>query len=203
MLFSDTYLEPQKNSSSVLREKGSRFLSFVFPVTSESEARLKLIDVKSKYPDATHHCYAYVINPDKSAQRSADDGEPSNSAGKPILRAIMAADLTNILVVVVRYFGGTMLGIPGLIQAYGGAATQAIKQAGAIEKYLTEELTVRANFENEQAVYRLVTELQAEVTERVYSEVVVVKFRVRKNKANEAINRIKSSYGIALQEQLS
>ena len=117
MLFSDEYKEPSAPAEATLRERGSRFLAFAYPVQDEATLKSLLQSVKLQFPDATHHCYAVVMHPDKSYQRSNDDGEPSNTAGRPILRMILSKDLTNVLVVVVRYFGGTQLGIPGLIKA--------------------------------------------------------------------------------------
>ena len=116
-LFSDVYYEVERDAEFVLRERGSKFFAFVHGVRSEAEVKEKLEVLKREYPDATHHCYAWVMGARGEAQRANDDGEPGNSAGRPILRAVISAGLTNVLVVVVRYFGGTMLGIPGLIDA--------------------------------------------------------------------------------------
>jgi putative IMPACT (imprinted ancient) family translation regulator len=121
-LFSDVYYEVERDAEFVLRERGSKFYAYVYGVRSEAEVKEKLEVLKREYPDATHHCYAWVMGARGEAQRANDDGEPGNSAGRPILRAVISAGLTNVLVVVVRYFGGTMLGIPGLIDAYGGSA---------------------------------------------------------------------------------
>ena len=124
-LFSDTYYEVERDAEFVLRERGSKFYAYVYPVRSEAEIKAKLEGLKRLYPDATHHCYAWVMGARGEAQRANDDGEPGNSAGRPILRAVISVGLTNVLVVVVRYFGGTLLGIPGLIESYGGAAAAA------------------------------------------------------------------------------
>ena len=117
-----------------LREKGSKFYAFSYRVRNEEEVKSKIQYLKSKYPDASHHCYAFVIGQGQEAQRANDDGEPSNSAGRPILRAMLSMEFTNVLVVVVRYFGGTLLGIPGLIQAYGDAAKGVLVLSGKSEK---------------------------------------------------------------------
>ena len=115
-LFSDVYYEVERDAEFVLRERGSKFYAYVYGVKSEAEVKEKLEVLKREYPDATHHCYAWVMGARGEGQRANDDGEPGNSAGRPILRAIISAGLTNVLVVVVRYFGGTLLGIPGLIE---------------------------------------------------------------------------------------
>src|SRR5262245_12954892 len=138
MLFSDSYTEIISDGKANMRERGSKFFAFSFPVKNEDEVKSRLRELRELYPDATHHCYAFVLNPDQSAQRANDDGEPSNSAGKPILRIIISAGLTNTLVVVVRYFGGTQLGIPGLIQAYGDSAKLALEASERKEKYVED-----------------------------------------------------------------
>ena len=115
-LFSDVYYEVERDAEFVLRERGSKFFAFVYGVKSDQEIKEKLEGLKRQYPDATHHCYAWVMGARGEAQRANDDGEPSNSAGRPILRSIFSVGVTNVLVVVVRYFGGTLLGIPGFIE---------------------------------------------------------------------------------------
>jgi uncharacterized YigZ family protein len=198
MLFSDTYRELTTVAKANLRERGSKFLAFAFPVKGEEEVKIKLHELRVFYPDATHHCFAYILYPDKSAQRFNDDGEPSNSAGRPILRAIMAADLTNTLVVVVRYFGGTMLGIPGLIQAYGGAAKLVLEQGEIAEKYVEETFLITADFSHEQEIHRLISRFQARVLAREYAEMVLYTLAVRQSRATEFCKVVKENYLLAL-----
>ena len=126
MLFDRDYKSIANSSEVVYTDKGSRFLAFAYPVKDEQQIKIHLSNLKSEYPDATHHCYVWILNADKSAQRINDDGEPANTAARPILKQINALNLTNILLVVVRYFGGKKLGIPGLIEAYGLAAKQSL-----------------------------------------------------------------------------
>lgn len=194
MLFSDTYTELSDLGKANLRERGSRFLAFAFPVKSEEEIKIKLHELRVFYPDATHHCFAWILHPDKSAQRFNDDGEPSNSAGRPILRAIMAADLTNTLVVVVRYFGGTMLGIPGLIQAYGEAAKLALEASPSEEKYVETIFALTTDFAHEQEIHRLIARFQARVVESMYAEKVHYKLAVRQSKSAEFGKAVKDNY---------
>jgi uncharacterized YigZ family protein len=163
MLFSDEYLVVAKSAETSLRERGSRFLAYTYPVETEMEVKALLEQLKAKYPDATHHCYAYVIGAGSEAQRANDDGEPANSAGKPILRAILSAQLTNVLVVVVRYFGGTLLGIPGLINAYGLAAKQVLEVAGAMQRVREVSFRVSVDFANEQELHRLVSKFNGKI----------------------------------------
>lgn len=198
MLFSDTYLVPKAESHANLREKGSKFLAYVYPVNSENEIKEKIALLKSKYPDATHHCYAWILNPDSSAQRSTDDGEPSNSAGKPILRAIISKGLTNILVVVVRYFGGTQLGIPGLIQAYGDAAKAALDLCPTEEKFITQNYLLSADFTQEHEIHRIIQTYKASVLDSVYTENVTYKLGVRRSLAGEFEKKCKDNYLLEL-----
>ena len=181
MLFSDDYTEPAGNGESSLRERGSKFLGYVFPVHTEAEMKQYLQQVKQLYPDATHHCYAVVMHPDQSYQRSTDDGEPSNTAGRPILRAVLSAGLTNVLVIVVRYYGGTQLGIPGLIKAYGDAAQIALQQAGRVKKFVEDELLLSADFEHEQVIYRLTEKLGGKIVQRDYSNDIKILVRIRRS----------------------
>lgn len=184
MLFSDTYTQPATEGKANLRERGSRFLAFAFSVKSEEEIKIKLHELRVFYPDATHHCYAWVLHPDKSAQRANDDGEPGNSAGKPILRAIISSGLTNVLVVVVRYFGGTMLGIPGLNQAYGEAAKLVLSELKTEEKYIEDEFTLSTGFEHEQEIHRLIARFAARVLGSEYAEQVTYRLALRRSVAD-------------------
>lgn len=194
MLFSDSYKEPSSASTAGLRERGSRFFSFAFPVKSEAEIKSHLNHLKQEYPDATHHCYAWVLHPDKSAQRANDDGEPANSAGKPILRAIISADLTNVLVVVVRYFGGTMLGIPGLIQSYGECAKLTLGNLTVVERWIEDKFTLESNFEHEQEIHRLIAQFQARVVQNEYSDNVRYTVAVRRNMSQAFFSKAKDNY---------
>jgi uncharacterized YigZ family protein len=133
MLFQETYRTIKSPSKGQYRDKGSRFIALAHPVTGTDQVKSLLDNYRKEYHDARHHCYAYLLEFDKSIWRTNDDGEPSGTAGKPILGQINSNDLTNILIVVIRYFGGTLLGISGLINAYKSAAADAIKNAEIIE----------------------------------------------------------------------
>ncbi len=183
MLFSDSYWMPEKAAETSLRERGSRFLAYSFPVTSEAAVKAELEKLRKLYPDATHHCYAYILGAGGEAQRANDDGEPSNSAGRPILRAIMSAGLTNVLVVVVRYFGGTLLGIPGLIQSYGEAARLVLQISGKVEMPIEERFFVETDFQHEQEIHRLVAKMGARILGSDYQEKVVIHVAIKKSLA--------------------
>lgn len=188
MFFDDNYTVPKVSGEALLKEKGSKFLAYAFRVDSEEDIKKHLDELKAQYPDANHHCYAWVLHPDKSAQRANDDGEPNNTAGKPILRQIMSLNLTNVLVVVIRYFGGTLLGVSGLISAYGGAAKLALEQAGAEEKLINGLFTIEYEYAAEGDVFRFIKTLGAEITSVDKQATGKVNFIIRKSKVEEAHN---------------
>lgn len=194
MLFSDTYNEITQNAEASLRERGSKFLAYSFIVFNESEVKKHLNELKLKYPDATHNCYAYVIGQGGEAQRANDDGEPSNSAGRPILRAILSKQLTNVLVVVVRYFGGTLLGIPGLIESYGGSATLVLNESGKVEKMMEEQFLMTTDFQHEQEIHRIINQFQVRILDREYNEKVIYTIALRKNQVMQFEKMTGDSY---------
>jgi uncharacterized YigZ family protein len=134
----DSYKTIRSSSEGSYKEKGSRFLAFAFPVVSQDEIKPIIELVRKEHHDARHHCYAYMIGADRMIWRINDDGEPSGTAGRPILGQINSFGLTNILIVVSRYFGGTLLGVSGLINAYKAAASDAIKNAEIVVRTLQE-----------------------------------------------------------------
>jgi len=142
----DTYKTISKPSEGLFKDKSSKFISFAYPVKSEDEIREIILTLKKEHHSARHHCYAWRLGHEKLLFRANDDGEPSSTAGKPILGQIQNHDLTNILIVVVRYFGGTLLGVSGLINAYKNAAMDAIDQAEVIEKIVEQNLLIEFGY---------------------------------------------------------
>lgn len=130
----DFYYSIEKESSAEFKDRGSNFLAYAFPIANKDDFKIRLKQIKEEHPKAAHHCFAYRIDTDGNNFRSSDDGEPSGSAGRPILGLIDSNNLTNMTVVVVRYFGGTLLGIPGLINAYKTAASFALQQNPFVKK---------------------------------------------------------------------
>lgn len=198
MLFSDQYFQLKNTAQSQLRERGSKFLAYAYPVFSDEDVRQILQQIRSEFPDATHHCYAYVMHPDKSNQRASDDGEPSGTAGKPILRAILSQDLTNTLVVVVRYFGGTMLGVPGLIQAYGDAAKQVLASAEKEEKYIEDEYKIATAFEHEQEIHRMIAQYKLRVVGSEYTDKVTYTLAARRSVSDAFLKAVHEHYQLEL-----
>ncbi len=142
----DTFKTIVQPSEGLFKDKGSKFIAYAFPVTTEDEIREIVIALKKEHHSARHHCYAWRLGYEKLLFRANDDGEPSSTAGKPILGQIQSFDLTNILIVVVRYFGGTLLGVSGLINAYRAAALDAINQAEIIEKLVEKKLLIEFDY---------------------------------------------------------
>jgi uncharacterized YigZ family protein len=137
-MFDTTYRTITLHASGEYKSKGSKFIGEAFPVTTETECKSLIAEFKKVHPKANHHCYAYRLGYNKELFRWNDDREPSNTAGKPIYGVIQSNDLTNVLIVVVRYFGGTLLGVPGLIQAYRAAAADAIAHAEIVVRDIEE-----------------------------------------------------------------
>lgn len=144
-MFDDTYRTIKGPAEGLYKEKGSKFLAFAFPVCSTDEVKQHLEALRKEYFDARHHCYAYILGPTKDVYRVNDDGEPSGTGGRPIHGQLLSADLTDTLIVVVRYFGGVLLGASGLANAYKTAARDAIEHAEIVEK--TIDVRYRLQFE--------------------------------------------------------
>ncbi len=162
-LHTDHYFALSKPGEGLYKEKGSKFIGYAFPVKSADEIQSHLDDLKTKYHDARHFCYAFRFNPVKPEIRANDDGEPSNSAGVPIYNQILAKELWNTLVVVVRYFGGTKLGVSGLVRAYKEAASMAIDDATIIEEFLTEVIQIEFPYQYMNDVMRLIRDLELNI----------------------------------------
>ena len=163
MLFSITYNQITNNSKGIYKAKGSKFIAYAIIVKSEKQVLDEINKIKKLDKNANHYCFAYIIKPDKSIEKVNDDGEPKNSAGKPILGQIKSKDLTNCLIVVVRYFGGTKLGIPGLIKAYKNAALEAI-QNNKIECIdITEMYSLKFSYEELNSVMNILKNYNANI----------------------------------------
>lgn len=151
----DTYKTITKLTKGSFKDRGSKFFAFAYPVENEEEVNTLRAEVRKKYHDARHHVYAFQIGIDEPIFRASDDGEPSNSSGPPVLGQIRSYGLTNILIIVIRYFGGTKLGIPGLINAYKSAAADALNNAKIIEKNIEINLKIMFQYAEMNEVMRI------------------------------------------------
>lgn len=190
---SDTYLTIQDKREGIYTEKRSKFLAFAHPVETIDEIKDLLTDYKKKYYDARHVCYAYMLGPERTDFRANDDGEPSSTAGKPILGQINSRELTNILVVVIRYFGGVKLGTSGLIVAYREAAAEALSAATVIEKTIEETVTFTFPYVMMNSVMRVVKELNPRIVEQKYDETCIITLAIKRSMApmlEERLNKL-------------
>lgn len=158
-------------TESLYKEKGSKFLGFAYPVSTETQIKLHLDDLKKHYHDARHHCFAYIIGLKNQSYRAYDDGEPGHSAGDPILGQIRSKNLTNCLVVVVRYFGGTKLGVSGLIHAYKTAAEAALDEAEVTTIFSQTRFRLQFGYDRTSEVERVLSEFDIDYLEKNYTSV--------------------------------
>ncbi|MDR2496259.1 MAG: YigZ family protein [Tannerellaceae bacterium] len=181
-------------------EKRSRFLSFAIPVASAAEAMERVEAIRRKYYDARHVCWAYVIGSDSSVFRANDDGEPSSTAGKPILGRIRSGELTDILVVVVRYFGGIELGTGGLIVAYRNAAADAIANAEIEERTVDETIEISFGYPLQNMVMRILKEENPAILSRSFEAHCGITVRIRKSLAERLRGRLLKLEGVTVTE---
>jgi uncharacterized YigZ family protein len=179
----EEYHTVKKPGEGLFRDRGSRFIGLAFPVETEEEIKSILDETRKQYHDARHHCFAWRLGVEMESYRSNDDGEPSGSAGKPIFGQIISRDLTNVLVIVVRYFGGTLLGVGGLIHAYRSAASSALDEAGILKKYVHVVYLIKFNYDDMNNVMRILKEFNAEQSAQDFGLSCSVHAKVRKNQA--------------------
>lgn len=190
-MFDDTYLTIEDRAEGVYKEKGSKFISLAFPVTTQEEIKEIVKDIKKEYFDARHHCYAYILGHDKTVFRMNDDGEPSSTAGKPIYGQLLSKDLTNILVVVVRYFGGTKLGVSGLIQAYKQATIDVLNNSKIIEKTVDEIYSVSFDYSLMNDVMKVMKEYDLHQQNHKFENDCYLEFRIRKRDSKVVVDSLK------------
>jgi uncharacterized YigZ family protein len=175
----DTFFTIKSPAEGAYKEKGSRFLAYAFPVESEEQIKNHLAVLRKKYYDARHHCYAWILGYYGERTRANDDGEPSHSAGDPILGQIRAHKLTNVLVVVVRYFGGIKLGVGGLVNAYKTATADALDLASIEERLITETLVVQFGYPLLNGVMKIVKDHDLEIANQSMTLTCELTLRVR------------------------
>lgn len=176
---SDVFLSPKNKGDSLYKEKGSKFFGFCIKVSNVDEAKAEVKNIAKEYYDSRHVCFAYRINPLNPLERANDDGEPSNTAGTPILNQIYSFEAFDILVVVVRYFGGTKLGVPGLIRSYKQAAKEAIQNAELKEHILSKELKLSSDYAHVDKMMRFVKKHQLPIIQQKSDVVMTLIVEVR------------------------
>ncbi len=190
MLFDDTYKTIKAPSEGVYKEKGSKFMAFAEPVINETEAKNVLEKYRRQYYDARHHCFAWAVGPARESQRMNDDGEPSGTAGRPIFGQILSFGLTNVVIVVIRYFGGIKLGVSGLINAYKTAARQALASSVIVDKTVNEVYEVMFDYGETSEVMRVIKENSLLVLKSDYSDKCRLIFTVRKKRSENTFRQI-------------
>lgn len=179
MLFDDTYQCIAGPAEGFFKDKGSKFLAYAFPVENDLQARSHLNDLYELHPKAVHHCYAYRLGADRMSYRMSDDGEPSGTAGRPILNMLYSKNVTNILVVVVRYFGGTLLGVPGLINAYKAATEAALDASQIVTRYYFSVYKLSFQYHQMNDVMRIVKDMELSVRDQAFEIECTMKVEVR------------------------
>lgn len=191
----DRYLTVDGPAEAASRERSSKFLAYIYPVRTEGEIRERLDALRKRYYDATHHCYAWRLGPRGEAFRANDDGEPSGTAGKPILGQLLSNDITDCLVVVVRYFGGTKLGVPGLIAAYKESAAEAIAAAEIVERTVDRTVELDFPYVAMNDIMRVVKEEQPKVVSQTFDNLCSMRLTIRESRAEVLIEKLKKAGG--------
>ena len=200
MLIKDTYASIAGRSDGLFKDNGSRFIAQAYPVESEEEVKEIVGSLKKEYHDARHHCFAYRLGLDGSRWRANDDGEPSGSAGRPILGQIDAAGLSDILVVVIRYFGGIKLGIPGLIRAYKTSTADALAQATVVEKVAGKDYRLSFPYLSMNAVMKVVKDMSLPQKDQYFAERCNMLLRVRLSQEAAFLERVSNIEGVDVDE---
>ena len=193
LMFDNIYKELEASSKGNYLEKGSKFISYAIKVKTNTQVKEKLDKIKKIEKSANHYCYAYVLHPDKSATYFNDDGEPRSTAGKPILGQIQSHDLTNILIIVVRYFGGTKLGVSGLIRSYKNAAKDAIKNSKIIINEIKEVYSLEFNFEKINTIMKIIKANNIDIINKKFDSICFMEIKITKNKSDEMLNKFKEN----------
>lgn len=181
------------------KEKGSKFIGFAYPVDDEEEVKEKLTELWQKYPDATHICYAYRLGINGENYRANDDGEPSGSAGLPIYNQILSKEITNVLVASVRFYGGTKLGVAGLVKAYKLSAQMVLEEAKIVEKHLTQKIHFEFSYEDQGSVMRNIDKFNAEVLKTEFTDKCAVQVKIKKENLDNFLSSFEPLYQVKIE----
>lgn len=198
MLFNDTYQTITQTSEGIFRDKGSKFIAYTYPIKLEADVKEIIAKLRTEHPKARHFCWALRLSPDRNVFKLNDDGEPSGTAGRPILNTLLSADVTNILVVVVRYFGGTLLGVPGLINAYKNATVEALNANEIITKTVNDVYELEFDYLMMNDVMRTMKEEQLNIIQQNFDTYCSLTFEVRKANLNLVIKKLDKIEGLKI-----
>lgn len=191
----DVYRTIEADAEALFKEKSSKFLCFAYHVTTEEQIRERLEVLYKKYYDATHHCYAWRLGPRGETFRANDDGEPSSTAGKPILGQLLSHEITDCLIVVVRYFGGTKLGVSGLIEAYKTSAAEVIAAAEVVERTVDDRIEVRFSYMAMNEVMRVIKDMQPKIVEQCFDNLCTMTLTIRQSQSEQLLTRLSKVEG--------
>lgn len=203
MLFDDTYLTIEAASEGIFRDRGSKFLSYAYPLASEQDIKRIVTELKKEHPKANHHCWAMRWSTDRSVFRLNDDGEPSGTGGRPILNTLLSGNLTNIAVVVVRYFGGTLLGVPGLINAYRSATELALDTATIIQKTVNDVYTIAFDYLQMNEVMRVIKDDNLQILDQQFDNSCTIQVSIRKMQVNPAVSKLQKLSSVKIKYDYS
>lgn len=196
----DAYKTIKKSSEGFFKDRGSKFFAYAYPMTSEIALKEQIDILKKTHHTARHHCYAYRFKQDYSIYRANDDGEPTHAAGKPILGQIDAKELTQIAVVVVRYFGGTKLGVGGMMNAYKQAALDALNHAEIVECTIDDVFEVSFGYPEMNTVMRFIKDLGVDINKQIMDLNCKIQFNIRRNHAYKAIEKFSGLKNIEIKK---
>lgn len=199
MLFDDTYQSIAEPVEGFFKDKGSKFLAYAYPVDNDAQAKSHLNELYELHPKAVHHCYAYRLGADRMSYRMSDDGEPSGTAGRPILNTLYSRNVTNVLVVVVRYFGGTLLGVPGLINAYKTATEAALDAAEITTRHYFSVYRLSFQYPQMNDVMRIVKEMELPVRAQAFEMQCTMEVEVRATLVERFITRSEKVEGLSVE----
>ncbi|MCA5004686.1 IMPACT family protein [Sphingobacterium bovistauri] len=195
-LFEDTYFTIEEPAEGIFRDKGSKFIAYAYPFKDENKLKEVIGELRSLHPKARHHCWAYRLSPDRTVFRVNDDGEPSGTAGRPILNALLSKDVTNILVVVVRYFGGTLLGVPGLINAYKTVTQETLASASIVEKTVNDVYQIDFGYLVMNDIMRIIKDENITVLSQEFDNACIMIVEMRKMQVNNFVQKIDKIEGV-------
>ena len=196
----DYYFTIETTAIAEFKDRGSKFLAYSFPLKNAGDFKKHLQDLKQEHPKAVHHCFAYRIGTDGNNFRQSDDGEPSGTAGKPILGQIDSKELTDILIVVVRYFGGTLLGVPGLINAYKTASSLVLQCTAIVQKAVEVDYELQFNYTEMNDVMQIIKHFNCSILKNERQLFCRMEIGIQKNKLTEVLETIKGIQNVEIKQ---
>jgi uncharacterized YigZ family protein len=196
MLFYDSYKSIRNASGGSFNDRGSKFLAYLYPIRSEMEVKEIVNALRKEHPKANHHCWAFRLSPDRSVFRVNDDGEPSGTAGRPILNMLLSSDITNVLAIVVRYFGGTLLGVPGLINAYKKAVNDAISNSEIVELSISSLYEITFDHSQMNESMKIIKEEGLKIKGQIFDSICTIELEIRLSVQERILDRFKKIEGL-------